>query len=259
MKHTRIFLMITALVGLTLACNITLDTPTPIVIVVTQTVAAETATPQPTVTETPTVPAQPTEEPTVAATATASTPMVTPLKDPVNCRFGPSVLWQHVYALEVGAYMPVVGRNADSSWWLVTIPDTDNKTCWVGESVTVTSGDLSGIAVVPPPQAFITNAELRINPSSAKLGNDCAVGPFPTFVVKGRLYANGPLEVKWSVQTQQDGFIQDHGITFKQFGYQDISFTYVPSSWKKGNFWIRVVVNKPQNMFADVTYEITCK
>lgn len=263
MKNTRLLFVILALVGMTLACNIALDTgaePTPVVIVVTQ-AATDTAISQPvlqpTDTETPT--AEPTLEPTVGPTSTASAPVVTPLKDPVNCRFGPSVLWEQVYALKVGEYMPVVGKSADGSWWLTLIPNTTDKTCWVGASVTTISGDQSALQVVPPPQAFITDVQLRINEDFANLGKDCAVGPFPTFVVKGRIYANGPLEIAWTVQTQQDGFREEHGITFKQFGYQDISFTYVPSVWKKGNFWIRVAISKPKGIANDVAYEIQCK
>ena len=260
MKNTRLLWIILVLVGLTLACNISVDTGAPTeTIVATQVDVSASATPalaQPTETETPT--AAPTVEPTAAPTSTASAPVVTPLKDPVNCRFGPSIAWEQVYALKVGEYMPVVGKSADGGWWLAAIPNSSDKTCWVGATVTVISGEMSGIPVVPPPQAFITDVQLKINPDYANLGPNCEVGPFPTFVIKGQIYANGPLEMEWSVQTQQDGFKEKHSITFKQFGYQNISFSYVPSVWKKGDFWIRVTITKPKSFASDVTYEVAC-
>lgn len=118
MKKKRLYLILTLLVSLMLACNVSVGDnappPTAVVVVVTQIVPADTDTPQAAdATETPEPTAGPTDEPTVALTSTASVPLVTPLKDPVNCRYGPSVFFEQVYALNVGAFMPVVGKSAD--------------------------------------------------------------------------------------------------------------------------------------------------
>ena len=263
MKKNRLYLIMTILVSLMLACNVSIGDntppPTAVVVVVTQIVAADTATPQADATETTEPTDEPTEEPTVALTSTAATPLVTPLKDPVNCRYGPSIFFEQVYALNVGAFMPVVGKSADGGWWLAAIPNTDKKACWVGKSVTTFSGDESNIPVVATPIALITGADLRVSPDFTNVGPGCSVGPFPTFAVRGTITTNGPLQIVWHMETQQDGRGPDHTIVFPQFGTQKVSFDYVPTVWKKGNFWVRLVITSPVSMATDVTYQVKCQ
>lgn len=265
MKSNRLLIVIAVLVSLMLACNVSIgDTsppPTPAVIIVTQLVPADTAAPVDEPTETPE--AEPTDEPTatVGPTSTASIPVVTPLKDPVNCRFGPSILFEQVYALQVGAYMPVVGKSADKGWWLVGIPNSNNQACWVGATVTTISGDQSGIQTVAAPQAFITDVKLQINPDLVNLGPGCANIPSNPFSIKGTISTNGPLEIVWHVETQQGGTVstENHSLKFEKFGIHNVSFNFVPLSWKKGNFWIRIVVTSPKSMASDVTYQVKCQ
>ncbi len=260
MKNRRFFIIITVLVSLMLACNISIgDTPaspTPVVIVVTQLVVADTATPDPQeeqATETPEP--LPTEE-TVKPTSTAATPMVTPLKDPVNCRFGPSIFWEHVSALEVGAFMQVVGKNADGSWWQVLGPKGH---CWVGALVTNLSGDASAVPVVATPEAFITDVSLKIKPSSVNAGFACSKPPANPFTLSGIIATNGPLTIKWYVETEQDGRQPEKTLKFDKFGIHPINFSFAPEVWEKGDFWIRIVVTQPKSLVSDVTYQVKCQ
>ena len=263
MKRNRLLIVISVLVGLMMACNISIggDTPpttTPVVIVVTQIVPADTDVPQVEATETPEE-VVPTEEPTIAMTSTASTPMVTPLKDPVNCRFGPSVGYEQVSALNVGAYMPVVGKSADGGWWLVGIPNSDNRTCWVGKTVTTITGETGSLPTVPAPEAFVTDVQLQIKPKLFNLGPGCTNIPSSPFTLTGIISTNGPLEIKWRIETEQDGRMPEKSLKFDKFGPHPVSFTFAPSTWEKGNFWIRIVVLKPVSMAADVTYQVKCE
>ncbi len=261
MKNYRLLIIIAVMISLMLACNVSVgDTSaptTPIVVVVTQLVPADTSVPQQNATETPK--ALPSDEPTITPTATPSAPMVTPLKDPVNCRFGPSVFYEQVFALAFGAYLPITGKSADGGWWQAQIPNSNNQNCWVAASVVSATGEMNGIPNVIAPMAFITGAKLQINPGSINLGPGCSSIPSSPFSLKGTISTNGPLEIRWHVETEQDGSLPEQTLKFLKFGSQDVSFTYVPSSWKKGNFWIRIVITKPQSMFSDVTYQIKCQ
>lgn len=257
MKNNRFLIIITVLLGLMLACNISVgnDTPatsTPVVIVVTQLVPADTAVPQ--ATETPQTVA-PTEE-VVVPTATKSVPMVTPLKDPVNCRFGPSIMWEQLSALEVGAYMEVVGKSADTNWWQVLGP---KGTCWVGALVTTLSGDASAVPVVAEPEAFISDISLKIKPSSVNAGYECSKPPSSPFTLTGTISTNGPLTIKWYIETEQDGRQEEKVLKFDKFGTHPFTFTYAPETWEKGDFWIRVVVTSPKSLMADVSYQVKCQ
>jgi hypothetical protein len=190
-------------------------------------------------------------------TPTASVPLVTPLKDPVNCRFGPTVNYAQVYALAVGASAQVIGKSADGGWWQIEIPE-NSQACWVADSVVVTSGDLSGIVTIAAPLALVTDVKLQVNPDSINLGPGC-VGPYPTYSIKGTIAVNGPLDIKWHIETQQDGQVSEHKLSFSKFGSQDISYNYVPSTWKKGNFWVHLVITSPNNMLSETTYQVKCE
>jgi len=261
-NHTLLTIVVIA--SLMLACDFvtTVTTPpTPIVIVVTQLVAVATSLPQQAATEAPpsatSVQAPATVTPELY-TPTPSFPMVTPLKDPVNCRFGPSVNFEQVFALAVGASAQITAKSADSGWWQVQVPNGYDQNCWVANSVIVITGDLSGIPTLPAPAALVTDAKLQVKPDSTNLGPGCA-GPFPTFSLKGSISVNGPLEVTWHIETEQDGHQPDHTIHFSKFGSQDISFDYTPSSWKKGNFWVHLVITSPKSMYSEATYQIKCQ
>ena len=268
MKNTRLLIIMTMLVSLMLACNISVGgdsaaPATPVVVVVTQLVPADTAAPQEEPTATSIPADQPTDEPVVVATSTASTPLVTPVKDPVNCRFGPSIFYEQIYALNVGAYMPVVGKSADGGWWLAGIPSSStnnqNQACWVGKSVTNISGDTSNIPTVAAPEAFITDASLKIKPNLVNAGVGCATPPSTPFALTGIIVTNGPLEIRWYVETEQDGRLPEKVLKFDRFGPHPVSFTFAPSVWQKGNYWIRIVITKPKSMVSDTTYQVKCQ
>ena len=218
--------------------------------------AASTATSAATATVTLT--AVPSASPTITFTPTPSTPMVTPLKDPVNCRFGPSVNYEQVFALNVDAFAPITGRSTDGGWWQIKTTDTDSPYCWVADSVVVKSGDLSGIPTVQTPASLITDLQVQIKPSSANLGLGC-VGPFPKFAVTGTITVNGPMKVFWLVETEQDGKLSNHSLSIAKYGSQVLTINYVPSSWSKGTFWVNLIITSPVGMTRGANYQITCQ
>jgi hypothetical protein len=261
MKNKHV-LILSVIASLMLACNlgsiISTEQPTPIVVVVTQLVPVNTPVAQPVMTDAPSaLPSAVPSTPTSAASPTASLPMVTPLKDPVNCRFGPSVNFEQVMALGVDEFAQVTGKSADGNWWQVQGQSGNYQNCWVADSVVVTSGDLSGILTVSAPAALITDVKFQISPDSINLGSSCSSSS-SNFSLKGVIYVNGPLAVKWHIETQQDGSQSEHTIKFSKYGFQNISFDYMPSSWKKGSFWVRLVISSPENRFSEVTYQIKC-
>jgi hypothetical protein len=85
---------------------------------------------------TPTPPAD--ETPTATFTANA------------NCRRGASTDHEIVTVLRAGQTAPIVGRNADSSWWLIQVPGSDIR-CWVGGKFVTPRGNLNGIPFVESP------------------------------------------------------------------------------------------------------------
>jgi hypothetical protein len=261
------FIVIVMLASLISACNLPIgytivqttstDLPpasTPTVTNLPVPLASQTPIIVPTSTATP----EPSAVPTIAPTPTQSNPMVTPLKDPVNCRFGPSINYENVFALNVGASAPITGRNSDSSWWQIKTTDGINQKCWVAASVVVSSGDLGGIAAVPAPASLLNDVELQIKPDSANVGTGCS-GPFPNFILTGTISTNGPMKVTWQMETQQDGKLPAHTFTITKYGSQDITLNYVPSVWKDGTFWVHLTVTSPYTVLKVATYKVNCK
>jgi len=192
-----------------------------------------------------------------AVTDTPSTASLTPVKDPVNCRFGPMTTYESVGAgLAVGNSAQITGKSADGAWW--QIPSSDNKSkCWVAASVVRTSGHLTPITVVAPPAAFVTDLMLVVKPTSFSLGGGCS-GPKPKVTFTGTIYVNGPTTVQWYFETEDGGKMSLHSSTFSSFGHLDVSSSYTHSAPKKGSYWVRLYITSPNMMMMEADYQIKC-
>lgn len=91
--------------------------------------------------------------PTITFTPTASSPVATAFQD-ANCRFGPGQVYNITGALLNGESAPIVGRNAETTWWVIELRSGAN--CWVWDGTVTVSGDTSGVPVVaaPPTPTF---------------------------------------------------------------------------------------------------------
>jgi hypothetical protein len=67
-----------------------------------------------------------------------------------NCRRGASIDHEVVTYLREGMTAQIVGRNEDSSWWLVQVPGSELR-CWVWGEFVITHGNLSGVQFVESP------------------------------------------------------------------------------------------------------------
>jgi len=129
--YTAAALTVTALAG-----TATAGTPIP-----TNTLFA--TFPAPTITtNTSTTPAPP----QVSTSTPSGTLFVTDVG--ANCRTGPGTNYDKIASFAQGAYIPLVGRNADSTWWLLK---TGNINCWISGTTGRTSGPLDNIPVVQAP------------------------------------------------------------------------------------------------------------
>lgn len=104
----------------------------------------------------------PTEAP---ATATTESATVTANVD-ANVRNGPGTNYPVVGGLAEGERAPVIGRNADSSWWQINY---EGRTAWIANSVVTASQQAfsAPVASAPPPPATNTPAPPTATPTSA--------------------------------------------------------------------------------------------
>jgi len=67
-----------------------------------------------------------------------------------NCRQGPGTAYEVVTSFFAGDQVKIAGRNEDSSWYWVLIPNS-NSHCAVSASVGFTEGPLDGLVFIPAP------------------------------------------------------------------------------------------------------------
>lgn len=105
---------------------------------------APTATPVPP-TETPEPTLAPTDTPEPTATATSVPAPQIVAKSETNLRRGPGTAYPVVGALAAGEQADVLGRNADSTWWQVTL--ANGAEGWVNASLVTANDAVEGVAI----------------------------------------------------------------------------------------------------------------
>ncbi|MCJ7529852.1 MAG: hypothetical protein MUO64_02315 [Anaerolineales bacterium] len=127
----------------------TIATPTPTPAVQLQLSASPT--PSPIALATTLTPMTPSPSPT--------TPAVTEVvaRQNANCRLGPGTAYETTGFLLQGQRALVLGRNTQSDWFLISLPDKAEK-CWVSKSTVEFQGNINLLAVIsaPPPPQIIT-------------------------------------------------------------------------------------------------------
>jgi hypothetical protein len=68
-----------------------------------------------------------------------------------NCRSGPGVAYGALGIVRVGDTAQVVGRNAESTYWIVKLPSNQAIPCWVWGQYATLVGNTGGLPVSTPP------------------------------------------------------------------------------------------------------------
>jgi hypothetical protein len=210
---------------------------------------------QPAATPIPSATPLPTDTPLPTLTPTPTIPIAWPLDKGVNCRLGYGTEWVVVGALLVGQTATIQGKNADASWWYVVTPNDPGTPCWVAASVTLTAGNLAGLAVIPQAVASVTDAGLKLDPKSQSIPG--CMGPPQPVEFKGTISTNGPTTVKWHFESEQGGSGSSHNLDFPAADTKNVSDSYGPPPGD-GDFWVRLVITEPNNKTAEASYKIEC-
>ena len=167
-RTSRLYLPLTILLAVLLACDTTGLTPTPdsndIATFIAQTMTAAAAKTLP-ATFTPSVTSTPTQTytprpPTASATITLTAPpILTPtimvplisVSVATNCRNGPGKVYGLEGALLVGETAEVLARDPTSNYWYIRNPDPGDEFCWVWGNYATLTGNISALPVFTPP------------------------------------------------------------------------------------------------------------
>jgi|GEM_PF-1649170 len=148
--------------------------------------------------------------PTPSPTPVPPTPMVTAGQAAVNLRSGPGVNYSRIGRLPLGESLPIVGRNASSSWWLVATPG--GGVAWVSALAVGATFVDDTIPVVSIPALLVQPAAQSVQPG-ADLGQSFqppATAPEASYpAVLPETGPNMPRGTPTAVAGQSRRFVQD--------------------------------------------------
>lgn len=104
--------------------------------------------------------------PSPSGSGASGTPFARILTD-TRCRLGPGVNYPILTYLSPGQLLPIIGRDANRTWWQVTLPDP-SAGCWLADDVIDTQGDTGQVpqqqAPPPPSPTPVMGCWQRPNP-----------------------------------------------------------------------------------------------
>ncbi len=201
----------------------------------------------------PTVMAGNTMTPTLTRTATPVQLVLRVTDELVNCRFGPSVLYELVNELRREQSARVIGRNDTSTWWYVRDPGNPNGYCWLSADVTEIDGDGDTLPVVHPAATTVTGATLIVEPNRAVV----ACTQFPqTFFFEAEITVNGPTLVNWRWEAST-GALSDVGtIAFNEAGTKVINEFYQVGG--PNDYWVKLHILNPNVLTEQANFRVSC-
>lgn len=246
-NHSWIILVVLAFASCNLPADGTTPTPPPTLELVTPI----SSSPTPTLLPIETLLAIPSS--TFVPTATSGVAIASPVDQPVNCRYGPSVAYSVVGALDKGRQAEIVGRSADSQWWYVRNPSNPSIHCWLAASVTAAIGDVQGLPVVEAPLAIVTRIDVEVVPITMSV----SCGSFPQYVTAtATIFSNGPTSLVWRWESSEGETFEKEPLLFLEGSSQSVLLYYKVNSAK--NFWLQVHVLSPNDTTGRAYFKVTC-
>jgi len=191
--------------------------------------------------------------PSITPSPTSSLAFVSPKEQRLNCRFGPGTVYTIIGALDVGQTTQIAGKNADESWWYIHDPGNPGGFCWVLSEITDTTGNLTGLPVVPPPGVSVSKIEMTVDPPHRSV----TCNGFPqTFYITAEVTVNGPGIVLWRWEVSTGEVSADTTLTFTESGTQVLEYYYQTLS--ANDYVVRLHVLSPNETFEQVNFRIDC-
>ena len=212
---------------------------------------AETVTPtvSPTATDTP-VSFTSTPRPT----RTPNAPMALVNGDrPVNCRYGPGMVYDIINVIEAGQSTEIVGRDASDSWWYVKDPGNPDGFCWVAMDTVETNGDTESIPMISAPPAAVAKIVVRVEPQRITVACDM----FPqVFVFYADITVDGPTIVTWRWEINTGDVSPEKTMIFETAGTQTESEFY--RVYGPNDYWVKARALTPNEMVAQIHFFAFC-
>jgi len=172
---------------------------------------------------------------------------------PVNCRYGPGVVYAFVNELQEGQSARAIGRNELSTWWYIRDPGNPAGKCWVAANVTQIQGDAEELPVIAAPLITITKTSMRIEPLRIFVACD----QFPqTIFFEAEITASGPAQALWRLESSAGYISSENILIFEKAGMEVVNGYYqVPAA---GDHWINLHILNPNDVSERVNFPANC-
>jgi hypothetical protein len=240
--------VVLVLASCTLPARGTPPTPLPTLELDTPTSSSST----PTVVSIETLLALPTA--TFVPTSTSEVAIVSPMSQPVNCRYGPSVAYSVIGGLDLGRQAEMLGRSADSQWWYVRNPSNPSTNCWLAASVTETIGNVEALPVVEAPLAIVTKIDVTMD--TILLNVSC--NALPNYVTAtAEIFTNGPTNVLWRWESSDGEVFDEEPLLYLEGSSQVVQLYYRVKS--ANSYWLNVHILSPNDTTGRAYFKVTCE
>jgi hypothetical protein len=206
-----------------------------------------------------------TSAPTVTATASqtpTSTPVPTPtpvelnltvIKELVNCRYGPGVVFELINELNEGQTVRAVGRDVSSTWWYIRDPGNPGGYCWVSSDVSELDGDGSQLTIVRSSAASVINVDLVVEPN--RMVVSCFQFP-QTFFFEARITADAPVIVLWQWESDTGAVSETGTLAIETAGTEVIHQSYQVDG--PNDYWMKLNIFSPNAVSKQVNFRAEC-
>lgn len=211
----------------------------------------EVNNPIPAPTSQPTSIAKP--SPTVIPTSTAATININAKDQPVNCRFGPGVVFEVVGGLRTRQSAQAVGRTSDNAWLYIRDPGNPGGHCWVAASAVEINGKVDSLSVVNAPVVTVTRLEVGAEPP--RIVVSCSAFP-QVFSFTADITTNGPTVVTWRWEVSTGDVAPEQTLIFESAGTKTVREFYRVNG--PNDYKVRIHVFSPNDTFAEANFFAVC-
>jgi len=220
-------------------------------------IATACSIPSNTPTANPDLPSTPTQSaaltPSAVPSPTRATVGMRAKDQPVNCRFGPGIVYDVIGGLRANQPTLAEGRNFDGTWLYIHDPGNPGGFCWVIASAVEVAGHADMLTEVNAPVATVTRLEVHVDPQ--RITVPCEA--FPQLIhFTAEITANGPVMVSWHWEIIPGEITPEQILIFEQAGARTVERTHIVTG--PNDYRVRLYVFDPAEKIGQADFFATC-
>lgn len=211
--------------------------------------------------------ATPTAAPTLAATTTAIPPtspiaqpsptqttiVVHAKSQPVNCRFGPGIVFDTIGGIKPNQSTRAIGRTSDNLWLYIEDPGNPGGMCWLAASAVEIDGKAESLSVVSGPFVTVTHVTVRVEPPTISVS--CSAFP-QVFGFIAEITTNGPTVVNWRWEVNTGDVASGETLIFERAETKTVQEFYRVNG--ANDYKVKLHVLEPNDIIEDAIFLALC-